>query len=137
MEEKLEVNINFLNYINLKQVLNKSILQQDGQNRNMEDIEKPEYFCKRLYELFNPKYKGSQRFRQIFKYNNYKTPSFDTEKWEKILNIKLCEGQGRETLKSIQNKYIPRCVNVCILSHIKLGYNPIDNEYSQNERKYH
>ena len=32
MEEKFEININFLSYINLKQVLNKSILQQDGQN---------------------------------------------------------------------------------------------------------
>ena len=83
MEEKLNINVNFLNYVNLKQVLNKSILQQDGQNRNMDDIEKLEYFCKRLYELFNPKYKGSQRFRKIFKYNKYIPPSFDTEKWEK------------------------------------------------------
>ena len=57
--------------------------------KNLNDIEMPEYFCKRIHELFDPKNKGSQRFRKIFKYDKYVSPQFDTEKWEKILKIKL------------------------------------------------
>ena len=37
--------------------------------KNLNDIEMPEYFCKRIHELFDPKNKGSQRFRKNFKYN--------------------------------------------------------------------
>ena len=83
LETKLDIKINFLDYVNLKQIINKSILLKDGHNRDLNEIEKPDYFCKRLYELFDPKYKGSQRFRKIFKYNNYTPPQFESEKWEK------------------------------------------------------
>ena len=110
LETKLDIKINFLDYVNLKQIINKSLLLKDGQNRDLNEIEKPDYFCKRLYELFDPKYKGSQRFRKIFKYNDYTLPSFDSEKWEKILKVKFCDGKGKETLKSIQNPHIPRYI---------------------------
>ena len=106
----MDTKINFLNYVNLKQILNKSLLLSDGLNRDLNEIEKPEYFCKRLYELFDHKYKGSQRFRKIFKYNNYTPPQFDSEKWEKILKIKFCKGKEKEILKSIQNTHIPRYI---------------------------
>ena len=45
-------------------------------------FEIPEYFWKRLHKLFDPKNKGSQRIRKIFKYDKYLSPQFDIEKWE-------------------------------------------------------
>ena len=61
--------------------------------KDLSDIEMPEYFCKKLYELFDPKYKGSQRFRKIFKYDNYSPPQFESEKWEKYLKLNFVKGR--------------------------------------------
>ena len=110
MEEKFNIKVNFLDYVNLKQILTKVFCKKMAKIEIWVMLKNQNIFCKRLYELFDPKHKGSQRFRKILKYNEYIPPSFDSEKWEKILKVKFCEGKGKETLKSIQNKHIPRYI---------------------------
>ena len=110
LEEVLGLKMNFLDYVNLKQIINKNIILSNGNIKDLSNIEMPEYFCKKLYELFDPKHKGSQRFRKVFKYDNYLPPNFESEKWEKILKVKFCKGKEKEILKSIQNTYLPRYI---------------------------
>ena len=73
----------FFDYVNLNQVINIHILLGDGNIKDLSNKEMPDYFCKQLFELFDPKYKGSQRFRKIFKYDNYIPPKFDSNRWGK------------------------------------------------------
>ena len=87
LEGKLGTKMNFLDYVNLKQIMNKNTMLDNGKIKDLNDIEMPEYFCKRLNELFDPKYKGSQRFRKIFKYDKYSPPQFESEKWEKYSKL--------------------------------------------------
>ena len=91
--------MNFLDYVNLKQIINRNILLSNGNIKDLSNTKMPDYFCKQLFELFDPKYKGSQRFRKIFKYDNYILPNFDTNRWEKTLKVKLCKGKEKEILK--------------------------------------
>ena len=41
-----------------------------------------------------------------FKYDNYDPPNFDSKKWEKLIRIKLCQGDELEVLKVIKSKYV-------------------------------
>ena len=38
------------------------------------------------------------------------SPQFDSEKWEKILKVKLCKGNEFKVLKSIHNIHLPRYI---------------------------
>ena len=59
LEGKLGTKVNFLDYVNLKQIVTKNATLNNGMMKNLNDFEMPEYFCKRLHELFDPKHKGS------------------------------------------------------------------------------
>ena len=92
LEGKLGTKINFLDYLNLKQIATKSAILSNGRMKNLNDVEMPHYFCKIIHELFYSKNKGSQRFRKIFKYDKYVPPQFDSEKWEKYSKLNYVRG---------------------------------------------
>ena len=135
LEGKLGTKMNFLDYVNLKQIVNKNIMLDNGKIKDLNDIEMPEYFCKRLNELFDPKHKGSQRFRKIFKYDKYSPPQFESEKWEKILKTKFCKGKEREILKSIQNTYLPRYI-LDFKARLILGKTQSNSQLAQWTNEY-
>ena len=109
LEGKLGTKINFLDYVNLKQTVTKNAILKNGMMKTLNNFEMPEYICKRLHALFDPK-KGSQRFRKYLNMTNMYPPNLTQKNVKKILKIKLCKGNEVEVLKSIQNIHLPRYI---------------------------
>ena len=128
---------NSLNYTNRKQIAIKNSLLSDGISENLNQFEMPPYFNSKISELFDPKIKGSQIFRKIFKYDNYNPPIFDSKKMDekKLIRIKLCQGDELEALKAIQNKFLPRKV-LNFKARIILGKTQFNDQCAQWTKEY-
>ena len=55
LEGKLGTTINFLDYVNLKLTATKNAILKNGMMKNLNNFDMPEYFFKRLNEIFDPK----------------------------------------------------------------------------------
>ena len=96
LEGKLGTKINFLDYVNLKQIATKNAIFNNGIMTNLNNFVMPEYFVKGYTNFLTPKIKGLKDSRKSSNMTNIYPPNLTQKNGKKYLKLNYVKGKNEK-----------------------------------------